>query len=140
MKKVVELSIRHPLNGRAPGVDLGPISAALGPSNAKVVAMTAAASSAGRMMNIRMLVENPASAIKSLQAAKISVVEKEALTFKVGNRPNALLQVTAALGQANTKIVAMTAAASSAGKMMNISMLVENPASAMDALRAPAVG
>ena len=137
MKKVVELAIRHALKDRS--IDFAPISAALSHSNAKVLGITAAASSAGKMMNIRLLVENPAAAVTSLKAAKIDVVKKEALSFKVGNRPNGLVQVTAALGQANTKIVAMTAAASSAGRMLNISMLVENPASAMDALKAPPI-
>jgi len=132
MKKVIELTARHAIaDGK---FDLSPVTAALGKANTKVLAMTAAASSAGMMMNIRILVENPTSAVRALQAAKISFAQNEALSFKLGNRTNALTQVTATLGAANTRILAMTAAASSAGLRLNVLAQVENPARAIDAL------
>jgi hypothetical protein len=132
LKRVVELSAKHPIKDGK--FDLAPVAAALGSANTKVFAMTAAASSAGKMMNVRMFVDNPASAKEALSEAQIKATENEALSFKVVNRQGALAQVTAALGPANTGITAMTAAASSAGRMLDVYMLVENPAIAVDAL------
>jgi len=132
MNRVVQLSAKQPISdGR---FDLAPIAAALSDANTKVLALTAAASSAGRMMNVQIFVENSARANEALNSAQIRTSESEALSLKVVNRQGALTQLTAGLGTANTGIIAMTAAASSAGRMLNVLMLVENPARAIDAL------
>lgn len=137
MKRIVELSAKHPMED---GVfDLAPVASALGKAGKNILALTAAASSEGRMMNIRIFVENPAAASDALNSARIETSQTEALSFKVVNQEGALTQVTAALGPANTSIQAMTAAASSAGRMLNVFMLVSNPARAMDAFEAKIV-
>jgi len=129
---VQQLSARQPISeGR---FDLAPIAAALSDAGTKVLAMTAAASSAGMMMNVRIFVENPAAANEALNAAQIRTSESEALSLRLPNRQGALTQLTAGLGPANSKIEAMTVAASSAGRMLNVLMLVDNPARAIDAL------
>jgi hypothetical protein len=137
MNKVVELLAKQPIHDGK--FDLSPVAAALGKANTRILGLTAAASSAGRMLNVRIFVENPAGALDALATLNITTKRTEALSFKVANREHALTQVTAGLGPANAKILAMTAAASSAGKMLNVLMQVSNPASAIEALGAKVV-
>jgi len=130
MKKVTELTVRRPLDGGAAA--LGGVAAALGGANLNILALTAGASSAGRIMNIRILVENPARGAQALKAAKIRVAQNEALSLTLENRPGALAEVADKLGQAGVKIKAIYAAG--AGDAGVTVLSVSNVAKAQAAL------
>ena len=130
MEKVTELTTRRLLEDGAAA--LGQVTAALGQANVKILAMTAGATSGGRIMNMRMLVEDPARGTEALESARISVFPNEALSLTL-DRPNAFTEVTDKLAGARVRIDA--AYFSAAGDSSLAVLSVSNVGAAQDALQ-----
>lgn len=109
-----------------PGV-LAHLSRALAAARINILSLSAA-EAAGRG-RIRMIVNNPAAAKRTLRKARIRFVEEPAFTKRLANKPGALARVVSKL--ANARINIKTAYATTAGRGgATVVITVSNPSKA----------
>ena len=114
-----------------PGV-LAQVGSTLARAGVNITAICAGEAAGGRG-KIRLLVDNPASAIEALKGAKLRVSEEEALSLTLDNRPGALAEVAEKLARARVNVKCAYATTGGSGPAQVV-LTVSNLAKAQAAL------